>query len=411
MDRTTIIPKETMERENNVCDRDQCTGCGACYTVCPLNCITMATDNEGFYYPSIDLELCIRCGKCKSTCPSLGKKQNPNNIETRAFAFVNSDLDTLSKSSSGGFFSAIAEWVFMKNGIVYGCKYDENFNAVFCKAESLEEIEIMRGSKYVESKAWTVYMDIKHNLSVGRIVLFVALPCQVAGLLSVISETERDNLYMVDLLCHGVPSHKLFESYISYLANKEGELQQYSFRDKKYWGWGSWGTYSVVSNGKRKEKKLLVANDYYYSLYFRENNYRESCYRCDNASLPRKSDLTIGDCWNIEEMNESIRSRDGVSLVLVNSEKGSKAFADISNKHLSIPLQLEDVKKYNKTIVMPSNRPEERDDFYKDFCRLGFEKTANKYCKLKKFIPVLARYIPKNLKRNVKRWIKRGAAK
>jgi coenzyme F420-reducing hydrogenase beta subunit len=325
---------------------------------------------------------------------------------TDAFAFINNNKSVLAKSSSGGFFSAIAEWTFVNNGIVYGCEYDEHFNAVFRKAESTEELVAMRGSKYVESKAWPVFSIIKQSLKNNRIVLFIALPCQIAGLLSTLDESEKQNLITVDILCHGVPSHKLFESYIQELAYEKGPILEYHFRNKKYWGWGSWGTYSYRTNGKNKEKKLLVANDYYYSLYFKENNYRESCYRCQYASLPRLSDITIGDCWNIEEIDSTIKSKDGVSLILVNSNKGKKIFDEIRSFHFSLPIRMDDAKKYNKTITLPAKRPDQRNDFYSEFNKLGFKNAASKYCKLRHILPVIARYLPRNLKKRIKRIIK-----
>lgn len=411
---TVIVENETSVGNNvkildRVCEKLKCTGCGACSTVCPVNCIEMTTDTEGFYYPKIDTTKCIGCNKCQKTCPSLTNMANQNDeCITEAFAFIHNDVGVLAKSSSGGFFSAIAEWTFSKNGIVYGCEYDEHFNAVFRKAESIEEIVTMRGSKYVESKAWPAYLTIKQALNDNRTVLFIALPCQIAGLLSTLNDSERQNLITVDLLCHGVPSHKLFKSYLKELADKKGPIIEYHFRDKKYWGWGSWGTYLYRANGKYKEKKLLVDNDYYYGLYFKENNYRESCYRCQYASLPRLSDITIGDCWNIEEIESTVKSKEGVSLILVNSNKGKKIFDDIKNSHFSLPIRLDDAIKYNKTTISPAKRPDQRTDFYSDINKLGFRNAAVKYCKLRYVLPVVARYLPRNLKKGVKRIVRRS---
>lgn len=407
---TVVNVGDKANKPDRVCDRLTCTGCGACTAVCPVNCIEMATDAEGFYYPEIDASKCIGCKKCQKTCPSIEKQTNAEGYATEAFAFKNHNTAALSKSTSGGFVSAVAEWAFAKGGVVYSCKYDEKFRAVFDKAESAAELEAMRGSKYVESIAWTVYPEIKQSLNQGRLVVFIALPCQIAGLLACLSEKESQNLVTVDILCHGVPAHKLFESYLAFIAEEKGPVVEYHFRNKKYWGWGSWGTYLYRSGEKTKEQKLLSENDYYYGLYFKENNYRESCYRCQYASLPRIADITVGDCWKIEEIDASVKSRDGVSLLLINTKKGGEIFSEIKSAHFSEPIQMEDAKKYNKTIIMPAKRPESRNRFYLEFNQSGFQKAAAKYCKLKHITPVLARHLPRNLKKNVKNIVKRGKA-
>ena len=394
-----------------VCSRDNCTGCGACSVVCPLNCIQMITDEEGFYYPEIDVNICIGCNKCRRTCPSLKTIDRNETLVTEAFAFVNNNSQILANSTSGGFFSAIAEWIFSHNGVVYGCQYNDCFNAVFCKAESMEETVAMRGSKYVESKAWPIYSEIKQSLENDRFVMFIGLPCQIGGLLSVLDGKARKNLITVDILCHGVPSHILFESYLKELTAEKGPIIEYHFRNKKYWGWGSWGTYLYNSHGKNKEQKLLAANDYYYCLYFKENNYRESCYRCKYASLPRISDITIGDCWNVEDIDSTIDSKAGVSLILLNSNKGKQIFNEIKHLHSTRQIRVEDAVKYNKTITTPAARPEQRDEFYLRFNQLGFKNTAAHYCRLKHVMPVIARYLPRNLKKSVKRFIKKGVSR
>jgi len=241
--------------------------------------------------------------------------------------------------------------------------------------------------------------------------MFIGLPCQIGGLLSVLGDKAKKNLITVDILCHGVPSHKLFEAYINDLAAERGQIIEYHFRNKKYWGWGNWGTYKYRFHGKKKEKKLLVANDYYYGLYFKENNFRESCYKCKYASLPRISDITVGDCWSIEEIDSTIDSKDGVSIVLVNSNNGKKIFNEIKCHHFAKQVNLDEVAKYNKTITTPTTRPEQRDEFYLKFNQLGFKNTAARYCKLKHVMPVIARYLPRNLKKSVKRLIKKGVAR
>ena len=389
-----------------VCDKLICSGCGACSIVCPTNCIEMSNNSEGFYYPTINASQCVNCNKCRNNCPSINSSRQGQSSPD-VYAFVNKNKNVIKASSSGGAFTAFSEYIIRNGGVVFSCVFDSKFNAIFDRAESIEELAKMRGSKYVESKAWIVYADVKEELANEKLVLFVGLPCQVAGLLSTLSEEYKKTLITIDLLCHGVPSHGLFEAYIEMVTAQKGQIIDYSFREKKYWGWGNWGRYNYKKGDRIKEKKTLVANDYYYSLYFKENNYRESCYTCSFAKLPRISDITIGDCWNEGELAPMIDNIDGVSLILLNTDVGRRLYDEIKDDNQSFLVPLEKAINNNGTISNPTTRPQERDSFYKDVNELGFEKAAQKYTHLKYVFPVVARYIPKGIKKKIKKLIKR----
>lgn len=392
-----------------ICDyKHECTGCGACSKVCPAHSINMVANAEGFLEPNIDELSCIKCGKCSKICPS-GKsfKNNFALNELQAFSFTGNDADALKESSSGGAFSALAQEVIKRGGVVFGAKFDENYNVIQTGIDKLENMNAIRGSKYVQSDTKDTYLEAKRYLADSRIVLYVGTPCQIAGLYAALGYKDYENLFTVDILCHGVPSGALFKSYIAYLEDKYGKITSYLFRDKTKYGWGHWGSFKHTdSRSKNHIKYFVVANDYFYSLYFKECNFRECCYSCKYAALPRIADITLGDCWGIEEINPRAYSKKGVSLILINNEKG-RALFDHSIRHDQVTsLNANDVIKYNMTIVSPAKRPPSRDTFYDDYIKFGFEESAKRYCRLKHVVPIVARYIPRGIKRTLKKLLK-----
>lgn len=393
----------------NICDENMCTGCGACKNLCPVHCINIKENGEGFLFPEIDEEKCIHCNKCYDSCPSnVFNVKNFDFDRVETYFFTNEDKTILRESSSGGAFSILAGNVIKSKGVVFGAIYDKSYNVVHEYATNYDELNLMRGSKYVESNTTDTYEKAKKFLKEGKIVLFTGTPCQIAGLYSVLEGKKYDNLYTIDILCHGVPSAKLFREYISTLEKKYGKIINYSFRDKEKWGWGNWGSFIYLNkNNKQIKKSFVVANDYFYSLFFKECIFRESCYKCKYAQVPRIGDLTIGDCWGIEEMNSNADLENGVSLILINSKKGKKLISDSISKESLKLLNLSEVIKYNQTIIKPTNRPNTRNDFYKDFEKYGFEETASKYCKLRYFFPIILRYVPRNLKNKIKKLLRR----
>ena len=395
-----------------ICDYE-CTGCGACESVCPLKCITMKIDKQGFIIPVINVEICIKCGKCKRVCP-VNNIQTNNFIKSKiqAYSFTNNNNKVLKESSSGGAFSAIAEKIIDVDGIVYGAAYDKEFNVAHIGVENKEDLFNIRGSKYVESNTNGIYVKIKAQLEQGKTVLFTGTPCQIAGLYASLENNTYENLYTIDILCHGVPSTTLFKEYIETLQKKYGKIISYTFRDKTKWGWGNWGSFTYINSKNCLRKKyFVVANDYFYSLFFKECIFRESCYECKYAKIPRIGDVTIGDCWGIENIDSQADLENGVSLILINNEKGKKLIDNSIKKDLLKQMDIKDMINYNKTIIQATKRPDSRNDFYNDFIEKGFKITAKKYCKLKKIMPIVSRYIPRGLKRSIKELLKRRNTK
>lgn len=385
-----------------ICKKNLCAGCGACAEICPKQCIVMKADTEGFLKPVIDEQRCIKCKKCINICPSNQTYTERNrDYQTKAYSYIHPDKNLLGKSTSGGAFTALAEWIINKGGCVFGAVYDEEFYVKEVMAETMDELAAMRGSKYVECNTADSFKRAKKALEDKRYVLYTGSPCQVAGLYATLGNADCSKLYTTELLCHGVPSTKLFQKYIEYLKEKYGEIIFYSFRDKKKWNWGCWGCFQYKKSNAIKRKNFVVASDYYYSLYFKENCFKESCYDCKYASLPRLADITIGDYWGIEKEKPHSEIKKGVSLILCNNLRGEELLQIIGGGLESADIEC--VKNQNLTIIQGTHRPDSRNEFYKDFERYGFLDTAKKYVKIHRVFPIVARYLPQNMKNIIKK--------
>lgn len=387
----------------DICEVKSCTGCLACVAICPQKCISVNQDDEGFLRPEIDGSKCANCGLCKKKCPAntdLSRRNETEEIKT--YSYVNPNKEILMSSASGGAFYALAEYVLKENGVVFGACYNEDFSVSEKHALSKDEIISMCGSKYIECNPEYSYFEVEEMLKKQKTVLFTSTPCRVAGLYAYIGDKKYERLYTAELVCHGVPSEKLFKGYFEYITRKYGEITSYNFRDKSKWGWGSWGSFTYKKREKQKKKHFLVANDYYYSLFFKENTLRESCYICKYASIPRCADIVLGDFWGIDNIDKERSKEKGVSLVITTNSKG-KQLVEAACGDAVKETDFNDSVKYNLTVIKPTKRPESRDTFYKDFNTLGFLQSGKKYCKLKHFFPVVSRYIPMGLKQRVKR--------
>lgn len=198
-------------------DISKCSGCHACYNICPMHCITMQADNEGFLYPIIDSNLCIECGRCKNKCP-INNIYNGNTIGKAYSCYSKNDL-IRENSSSGGLFTLIAEYIISRGGIVFGVAFDEKLNVHHISVDNKEDLAKLRGSKYIQSSIGNAFKEVKDNLDKNRIVLFSGTPCQISGIKAYLGK-EYDNLFLQDIICHGVPSPKVWQEYLSYISKK-----------------------------------------------------------------------------------------------------------------------------------------------------------------------------------------------
>ena len=218
-----------------------CCGCTACASICAHNAITMQPDALGFLYPVVDESKCTNCGLCEKVCAFNDNYDTSLNLpQPDAYAARHKDMNEVETSRSGAAFIAISDWIFKHNGVVYGAGYADHFRVVHKRATTKEERDEFKGSKYVQSELTGVFRQVKQDLKEGRIVLFSGTPCQTSGLNSYVGKKLRENLYLLDIVCHGVPGPKLWDSYLSYLEKKQGDkICWVNFRDKQKFGWAA----------------------------------------------------------------------------------------------------------------------------------------------------------------------------
>lgn len=308
-----------------------CCGCGACQQSCPKKCITMEPDDEGFLYPRVEEKACVNCGLCEKACPIL-QKEKPQTGEVRAFAAYTTDGELRQSSSSGGMFSVLAREILNRGGVVAGAAFDEDFSVRHVVLEKDAELNRLRGSKYVQSRMEDTYIRVRELLKQGRPVLFTGVSCQVAGLKAFLGR-DHDNLYTVDVLCHGVPSPKVWDRYCREQEAAHGQkMTDVSFRDKR----AGWRGYSMALNfGPDIQYCRPGREDLYLQVFLRDICLRPSCHSCRFKDFPRQSDLTIGDAWGIEKRMPDLDDDRGTSVVLVRSEKGRQLWAAVAGNVVS----------------------------------------------------------------------------
>lgn len=301
---------------------------------------------------------------CKRICPAINEVKINNREKPKTLAAHNKEEEDLKNSTSGGIFSVLADYVIENNGVVYGAAMNENLELQHIKAETKDEYKKMRGSKYIQSKIGNSYNEIKAYLEQNRTVLFVGCPCQVAGLYAFLGKKVYENLITADLVCHGVGSKLFFDKYIKEMEKKyDDKIVGISFRSKKN-GYTKFTTELILKNHKPIYIKAL--NDSYMSVYMKYGIYRESCYKCKFAKIPRVGDFTLGDFKGIknEEMQKKIEK--GISVILLNNEKADKIFAEIVNKVEYVERPLNEATSTNRNITKPTIRPNTRDVILKE---------------------------------------------
>ena len=360
--------KEILEGDFEINPKmNACTGCGACQMACPVGAIQMEINEKGFWYPVIDDEKCIRCEKCVKVCPVNENAVYPSVKE--AYAFMRNDINKRMESQSGGAFSAIAERVIQQGGVVYGVALDEQRQAVYIRVEKEEELIKLKGSKYVQANLKDTYEKIKDDIKSQK-VLFGGTPCYVAGLKNYLQNVNTDNLLTCDLICHGVPSPSVYNDYLEHLKNRHENFADFKFRDKTVTGWhGHMETYE-------DENGNLVADDVYANIFYTDACLRESCYNCQYANTERVADITVGDFWGIEKVFPKIDDNKGVSLVLVNSEKGHTFWKEHKNDEI---IECEIDKCLQRNLQIPTPRSHQTEEFWIDYMNCDYKKIIRKY--------------------------------
>ena len=319
-------------------NKKECCGCTACMHVCPVKCIVMQEDEEGFLYPAVEKEKCIHCHKCKKVCPVLNSENQ--NTKTQAFVGYSRNEEIRKQSSSGGVFSVIAEWILEQDGVVFGAAFDENFEVHHISVESKEELAKLRGSKYVQSRLENVYPEVKQYLEMKRKVLFTGTACQIAGLRKYLDK-EYESLYTVDVLCHGVPSPKIWRMYLEEMKRQHNALiEKVEFRNKET-GWKNYSMNILFSDMQRYCVHFF--EDKFMSMFLDNIDLRLSCYECHFKDFPRISDMTIGDSWGIEKYMPDMDNDTGTSIILIHSLKSGIILDAIKKKLIVREARLDEV--------------------------------------------------------------------
>lgn len=379
---------------------ESCTGCGVCVAKCPIDCMRMQPDHEGFLHPQIQADDCTDCGACRQVCPiSHPLPESGEGTPRSVFAAWHLDETIRRESSSGGVFSALAQAVFERGGVVVGAAFDDQLVVRHEIVDSLDELHRLRGSKYVQSEVSTeLYRSIRDMLDGGRIVLFSGTPCQVAGLRKFLGE-PRENLVCCDFICKGVPSPLLLNSYFQYCEHNDRPVVSISFRDKTF-GWKKPSVRVEFACGDSKVSDML--SEHPYTVAFARNcALRAACYACHFCGTSRTGDLTIADFWGVgNKYPEYDQDDKGTSLILANTKVGQN-WVDACRESLFVgPADLKAAMAGNPMLVRSAPHPPERDTFYQDLVALPFSGCIRKY---RLHRPPLWRRLRTAAKRKVKR--------
>lgn len=389
-------------------NKEMCCGCRACEKVCPTNCISIYEDEKGFTYPYKNEELCIECGLCEKVCPFVQKKKidYKYNDLPRAYFSINKNDDILMKSASGGVFSAVLDAYCKENFIVFGVQFDEKFRVIHTCVDSLDGAQKYRKSKYVQSDVNDAYRNAEAFLKDGKNVLFTGTPCQIAGLRLYLRK-EYDNLFCLDLVCHGVPSQSMFNKYMKYIEGKyKGDITDFTFRHKTQDKKGKWNSKNVKFKVDGKEIIHSPNEDFYLKGFHGELLYRPSCYNCKYANPNRISDITMADFWGVEKLFPEEDVHKGVSVILVNTPKGQEILKELTKTMSLMEVDIDYVIASNAQLNHPANKHPKYEEFFKQINNVPFNIAVDKCIPKPALVKrVASRILPQEVKKLIKKII------
>lgn len=347
-------------------DKSQCCGCSACVQVCPKRCISMQADNEGFLYPNVKVVDCINCMACEKVCHEL--KPYDERTPVKVMAAINKNESIRLNSSSGGIFYILAKAVVDEGGVVFGARFDEQWQVVIDYSEDIAGIKAFMGSKYVQARIESAYSDVRKFLGEGRKVLFSGTPCQIAGLKHFLSK-DYENLLAVDFVCHGTPSPKVWGMYLSEVVKEIKNICGVKFRSKAK-DWKNFRYSLSYKNQMVYSMSSPVSDNYYMRAFLQDVILRPSCYSCKAKSGRSHSDITIADFWGVSTVFPEMDDDKGVGMVFINTEKGFNAM-DMKGMETR-ETEYDKVRPLNPACYKSSKPHPKREDFFR---RIDTEKS------------------------------------
>lgn len=337
----------------------------------------MKEDKEGFLYPIVDENKCINCNICNTVCPN--KRRDITSVILSSLA-CSTQAEIKENCSSGGVFYALAISILELGGVVFGAAFDSKWNVVHKRADNQKELQALLKSKYVQSNVVGVFSQIKNELNNNRWVLFSGTPCQVAGLKCFLKK-DYERLLLIDVICHGVPSPKVWKKYLheNLSGKKQGnQICNVDFRDKS----NSWKDYnfsiSYKKGGVFEKDCVLHYKDPYMRLFLQNVILRPSCYKCHFRQLNYSSDITLGDFWRVDELIGTKSDDKGVSAVIVRTKKGQEFISNV-NFALSKPVSYDDIVSHNKSLIESYNIPDFRKFFFLTYNILSIRSLSNHF--------------------------------
>lgn len=358
-----------------ITEKSKCSGCSACQNICPKGAISMRHEPESTY-PCIDPAKCVECGLCVKVCPAnkgsaRESKTDTGKIYPIVYACRLKDNEMIKTSTSGGAFIALAKKAISMGGVVFGAVWEKDFRVTISSAQTNAELTAMQGSKYVESNVQFSFRETAAALKEGKVCLYTALPCQIAGLLSYLTmrKINCENLYTADLVCHGTPSEVLYLSYLKhYEASKNVKLRQVNHRYKNK-NWNSLVPIDCAYISKNGKKKAFAAfKDGYLNGFLQGKIYKDSCYDCSYASMPRIADFTLADFTGLGAAKKYKNNyKAGVSQLIINTQKGKSFFETIKDDLIFEERELYEALFFNRQLWKPSRKPKDADNIRQDF--------------------------------------------
>ncbi len=359
-----------------ICPHDSCTGCNACFNICPKSAISFDKDELGFFYPAIDQDKCIDCKLCQKACPVT---QDLKSYPQRVFAAHSSDVDTQKSSTSGGIAATISKYILEQGGVVYGCSGENAAFVHHIRITDVEELPLITGSKYVKSDIGDILKQVKADLQADKYVFFVGTPCQVAGLRGYLRK-DYERLFTADFVCHGVPSQQILSDALTAFGVSPVEDYRIRFRRKPKKHTTVYGLVPERRSDGQIAFEKSYPTDLYITGFLRALYYRECCYSCKYATPERVSDFTLGDHHDREgKYTGVLNTGDMLSKVLVNTDKGLALFEKLSERIKFVEISVETCDPPTTNLHRPSRRHRSREQFKADYKQQGFAFAAEKH--------------------------------